>query len=140
MFRIGDNADLNLLLLMAVNHATWLASDGTFFPFVVIESHRKRKLTVFDSQPYEHAVEVARKSILDLAKSNQTMPDMYAIAFDGFATVENVKSDAVIVEAGEKGKAEALVIAQRYKKKEGDKSFQILGHSILLRPSKNMLA
>jgi hypothetical protein len=43
---------------------------------------------------------------------------MYAIAWDGFATVEGRKWDAILVEVGEATQRNGKVYAQRYEAKE----------------------
>lgn len=45
--------------------------------------------------------------------------DAYTIVYDGYATVEGVRYDAVYAEAAERGADSGFLIAQRYKPKKG---------------------
>lgn len=98
----------------------WLALDhgfgsienggGPLIPFTMtVNVDGARKLTRYASEQLEKGVALAQESI---------RPDislrMYAIAWDGFVTMDGKRTDAIIVEAGEKGARLAAVFCQRY--------------------------
>ena len=104
---------LSNLLFLALDHGIASIDNGAgpLVPFVIAEASGNRKISRFVADPYERSVAEARSYASTLA------PDvtLYAIAYDGYITVEGIKYDAIIVQGAERGKGEAYLIAQRYR-------------------------
>jgi hypothetical protein len=79
-------------------------------PFVVMESDGQRYIQRFDAEPYEAAVAEAKAFLAKVSDSTSA----YALAYDGFVTIEGTQFDAILVIAGERGDANAFVFTQRY--------------------------
>jgi hypothetical protein len=109
--------NIEMLTRRAVEHALGSIEDmqGPLISFTfVLDANldlreRKLVLTRFALETLEEGLAAAQASI---APSPDT--SMYAIAWDGYATVDKVKYDAVLVEVGESGKEHAAVYAQPY--------------------------
>ena len=63
----------------------------------------------------------------------------YAIAYDGFLTVQGTKFDAILVEASERGRPVGVRMAQRYTPKKLLRSFQTVGNPALLGECETLL-
>ena len=63
----------------------------------------------------------------------RSLPDAerVAIAYDGFVTVEGERSDAVLVEAHERGQPASVVVLQRYRPRALLKKFAVIGNPAL---------
>jgi hypothetical protein len=96
------------LALVALEHGLADRQGGAdFSPFVLIESDGCCYVRhCRDANPVNEAAAFLRRE-----------PDTsgtYALAYDGFVTVEDTKFDAVLVIAGEFGSPGAFVFTQRY--------------------------
>ena len=102
--------DLMEFALFALDHAadSVLPSSGPLVPFCLIEVGGERKLTRFLGD-LEEGQQAARD------KASQTPgAERAAVAWDGYLTVEGTRTDAVFVEASERGDSESVILAQRY--------------------------
>ena len=63
----------------------------------------------------------------------------YAIAHDGFITIEGTKYDAIFVEASERGRTGAVIMAQRYIPKTPQRSSERVGNPALLKEEESRL-
>jgi len=109
---------LNDLMFLALDHAvdSVRESSDLLTPFVMAEKDGdQRILTRFMDERLERGVEQAKKFIEE-KKDNF---DRYAIAWDGFVTIEGIKWDAMLVEAGDKMSETGILLCQRYQKKKG---------------------
>ena len=92
---------------------------GPLIPFTFVldanpdQARRQLMLTRHALEDLAECLQAAQASIRPDPNSS-----MYAIAWDGYVTVEGRKWDAVLIEAGESGNAEAVIYAQRYELKE----------------------
>jgi hypothetical protein len=114
--------DLASLSQKALEHGLGSIEDnlGPLIPFtlVVDESHpdpteRRIVLTRFAAEFLEESLQQAQGSIVPgpgIAR--------YAIAWDGYVTVEGRKWDAILVEAGDASAPDGMLLAQRYEAKE----------------------
>ncbi len=131
-----ENVKLNSLMFLALDHGVdSVRAGGHLIPFVMTESKGKRSLNRFASERLEVGQEEARKFV---SKSGDKT-EMYALAYDGFVTIEGKKYDAIIVEAGQRGNKEATLIAQRYKPKKLLQKFEVIGNPALIGSNKNLL-
>jgi len=125
------------LVSLALDHGieSVKASGGPLTPFAVTEGE-KRELHRFALEQLEDALAKARDFV---DKANQEII-FYAIAHDGFITVEGKKHDAILVEGGERGTLKALLFAQRYEPKKGIFSkFKTIGNAAFVGETENRL-
>jgi hypothetical protein len=107
---------LNDVMFMALDHGISSIADGTgpLIPFVITENKSgERTLKRFVSERVEEGVDTA-KSHVDQLRGGIVR---YAIAWDGYATVQGKKWDAVLVEAGDCNSDSAYLMIQRYERK-----------------------
>jgi len=64
--------------------------------------------------------------------------DLYAIAYDGFVTIDGKRYDAVIVEATERNLGKAYVMAQRYKPSAKNQPLQTIGNPAFLNRAESL--
>jgi hypothetical protein len=117
----NEQIRVNDLLLLALQYALDSVQDsgGPLTPFVVYESRRKRKMIKFateiseEGEISEQGVAEARKFASELASSDT---EVYALAFDGFVDIMGTHyRPAVIVECGERGDEDSIVLGQIYR-------------------------
>jgi hypothetical protein len=121
------------IAFFALDHGIYSIKDGEgpLVPFVISElGDGKRKLdryVVGDSEKWvlEESLAKARLGVSQLP-SNVTA---YAIAYDGYMTVQGTKCDAIFVEASERGRPRAVLLAQRYIPKTAGQNFQRVGNA-----------
>ena len=97
---------------LALDHAFGSIEDGggPLVPFTMsIGSDGKKGLTRFVAERLEEGLEQAKASVTATAALA-----MYAIAWDGYVTLDGRKWDAVFVEAGEASQEFGLMLCQRY--------------------------
>lgn len=117
---MGDSLspELETLSLLALEHGFNSISDseGPLVPFTIIEGPDGQELHRFVVGDFELelSVEAAQNSIA----SSRAELSRYAIAWDGYVTEPGRKTDAILVEAGERGTA--VLLAQRYGPLEPD--------------------
>jgi len=108
---------------------------GSLVPFLVTEG-AERKLERFLTERLEEGLAKAHVA----ASSLDSAVRAYAIAHDGYVTIEGTKFDAIIVEAGERGGPAAFMFAQRYKPKKGAfGSLKTVGNPAFLGESEQRL-
>lgn len=114
--------NLSELTNQALRHGLASIEDanGPLIPFTMLLDEtnpdpRERKLTMTRhvADYLEEALQAAQSSVVPNSGNS-----MYAIAWDGFVTVDGRKWDAILVEAGESSAPEGVVLAQRYEIKE----------------------
>jgi hypothetical protein len=95
------------------------SAEGPLIPFTFVLdanpdlANRTLVQTRFAAEYLDQALSRAQASIAPSPNAS-----MYAIAWDGFATVEGRKWDAILVEVGEATERDGKVYAQRYEAKE----------------------
>ena len=75
-----------------------------------------------------------------LSESASAAAQRYAIAFDGYLTVDGKRLDAAFVEAGERGQPEAVVFAQHYRVKKRSGKVERVGRPILVQAAQQLLS
>jgi len=125
------------LVFLALDHGidSVRASGGPLIPFVVFEQEGTRELRRFVAERLEHSLQKAREDIAAFPPSVTA----YAIAYDGFLTVQGTKFDAILVEASERGRPVGVRMAQRYTPKKLLRSFQTVGNPALLGECETLL-
>lgn len=106
--------ELNDLMFAALDHAVESIEDGgPLIPFVIsMNSQGERHLTRFANELLEEGLEAAQAYI----QKEKNNIKAYAIAWDGFITLEGKKWDCALVEAGEDIVKQGVLLAQRYEK------------------------
>ena len=118
------------LVFLALDHGvdSVRVSGGPLIPFIVVEQDGKRELHRFAAARLEEGQQQARAAVAALPP-NATA---YALAYDGYITVQGTKFDAILVEASERGRPAGVRMAQRYSPKKFLRSFQTVGNPALL--------
>ena len=111
-----DSVEFNGLIFFALDHGmeSIKNNSGPLVPFVI--SYKRigeRILTRFLTDRLEQGIEKARKFVFNARFDLE----MYAIAYDGYVTLEGQKYDAIIVEGGMRKIEQGMRLAQRYEKK-----------------------
>lgn len=109
------SVEMNDLMFAALDHAVASIEEaGPLVPFAMtINKGGDKKLTRFALELLEQGLEAAQAHI----HGEKDNIKAYAIAWDGFITIEGNKWDCVLVEAGELGTEQGVLLAQRYEKK-----------------------
>ncbi len=84
--------------------------SDTLVPFVVLESDGQLYSQRFEAESDELAVIEAKAFLAKVTDSTSA----YALAYDGYVTVEGAEFDAILIIAGERGDPNAFVFTQRY--------------------------
>ncbi|MGB4075835.1 hypothetical protein [Pseudomonas sp.] len=109
------SVEMNDLMFAALDHAiASIENAGPLVPFTMtISKAGDNKLTRFVLEMLEQGLEAAQAHIQNEKENLKT----YAIAWDGFVTIEGKKWDSIFVEAGELGTEQGVILSQRYEKK-----------------------
>ncbi|OXM72572.1 MULTISPECIES: hypothetical protein [Amycolatopsis] len=125
--------DATATLFDAIDHAVAEAEDTAsgFVPFVLAvlpDGEKVAKRYVDDEENFtvEGSVALARQ---DLAAADP-VPRHVALAWDGFLTLDEDRTEAVFVDAYEQGRPEGVRFAQRYLR--GGNGLELLGNPLLL--------
>ncbi len=108
--------EFNDLMFAALDHGTDSIKEaaGPLIPFVmIITGGGERKLRRFVTDQLEEGVEAARNFV----EEEKSDIEIYAIAWDGYLTLEGQKWDAILVEVGERIKEHGILLVQRYEQK-----------------------
>lgn len=110
-----NTIEMNDLLFAALDHAVAsIRNGGPLVPFTMItKKEGDTKLDRFAMEMLEQGLEAAQ-SYVDSLKDEIRM---YAIAWDGYITIEDKKWDSIFVEAGEATSEHGVLMIQRYEKK-----------------------
>ena len=113
-----DEIKLNDLMFKALDHAVFSIKDNgeALIPFSLTEdSSGQRTLTRHVAERIEVGVEEGKKHI----ESSKDQIERYALAYDGYLTVDGLRWEALFVEAGDKLGAFGVLLCQRYQRKKG---------------------
>ena len=128
------------LALKALDLALDCFSAGEHNPFILFvdESGQGQLVEVKDTEGNvnDKLVEMARQMV---AETIGTKAQRYAIAYDGYITIDGERTDAAFVEAGERGDPEAFLIAQRYRVKKRSKKPEKRGKPLITGPGRQLL-
>lgn len=111
-----DEVKLNDLMFQVLDHAlaSIKESGGPLIPFSIIEdASGEKKLTRYAAERLEDGEAQAKKRIEEMKEGIVR----YALAWDGFVTIQGKKWDALIIEAGDKVSPTGILLCQRYQKK-----------------------
>jgi hypothetical protein len=113
MEELSAREQLMDLVFLGLDHGIESIKDGggPLIPFVLIESAvGERDIKRFVADELEQAETEARAHL-----SGLTDAERVALVYDGYVTVENDRTDAVLVEAQERGQTNSLIFAQPYR-------------------------
>jgi hypothetical protein len=100
------------LAFFALDHAVAsIQPRGPLIPFVMVELDGKRSLHRFIADTLEAGLAQAKS----FAKAQLDSCERLVIAFDGFVTIEGVRTDAIYVDAFERAAVQGVRLFQRYK-------------------------
>jgi len=119
---VGD--ELMDLVFAALDHGVdSVSGGGPLIPFVLTEGPDGRNLSRFAAETLEEG----HSQALRYAASSDA--DRVAVAYDGYLTVEGERSDAVFVEAQERGAGSSVLFAQRYRPGGRLRKFAAVGNA-----------
>jgi hypothetical protein len=99
--------------VLALDHAadSVVASGGPLTPFSLVEESDEdhRQLTRHVCDTLEEGLAQARRKVREGVDIRQA-----AIAWDGYLTLDGLRTDAVFVQATNAGSSESIILAQRY--------------------------
>lgn len=106
---------MNDLMYAALDHAVEsIEESGPLIPFAMTINHDGHtNLNRFALEFLEQGLEAAHAFV----HREKEILKAYAIAWDGFVTIEDKKWDCILVEAGETGTEDGVLLAQRYERK-----------------------
>jgi len=127
---------LMALAVLALDHGigSVKAAGGPMTPFAVTETSEGRNLARFVTATLEEGQEQARIHVRGAAEAVRV-----AIAYDGYLTIEDERSDAVYVEAQERDQPTSVVLAQRYRPGGRLRKFSTIGNPAMLGPGEPLL-
>lgn len=124
--------DLAELAVFALNHALRSIEDseGMLVPFVMTDTENEgRSLHRFVADSMEESRQRARDWIAETDLSVVR----YAFAWDGYVRLDDVKWDAVFVEAGDRVLPHGMLLCQRYQLEAGeDGQRRVVGEPMLV--------
>ena len=124
---------LSQLLFMALDHGVdSVREGGPLIPFLMSSEGEKISMQRFASDQLEEATSLGRQHAAGLPRSVR----LAAFVYDGYVTVGAKKSDAVMVEAYERGMPQAVVFAQRYQPASGDTKLELIGNAAYVGTTK----
>jgi len=124
-----DDEGFEALVFTALNHAASCLEDGTegpLLPFAMIVDDGERIVRHFPSPAYEQTLDGA------LAFAGQGGYEFWAVAWDGYITLEGRRTEAIFVRAGTEGREESLLFAWRYERPLPNGGLRRLGDPVFL--------
>lgn len=133
MADLQQNAhELAELAIFALNHALRSIEDseGMLVPFVMTDNEEEgRSLHRFVANSMEQSRQRARDWVGEASPS----VSRYAFAWDGYVRVDDVKWDAVFVEAGGRVLPHGMLLCQRYRPGNGNgRQSHVVGEPMLV--------
>ncbi len=120
---------------LAIDHGFESIADGggPLVPFVMsVTTSGKKEMHRFAMERLEEGLARAQQHVRD----NQGDLRFYAIAWDGYVTLEGERTDAILVEAADRAQEHAVLFCQRYREvKKGlfrKKACERLGNPALI--------
>ena len=134
------------LILFALDHGIEsVRGGGPLVPFLLTTGSGRPTLARFVADSLDRS----REMVAAAASKLPADVNLYAFALDGYLRGESdqrgdsaggLRSDAIIVEGGQRGAAVAFLFAQMYQAKEGAHDLKILGKPTLVGETANRLA
>ena len=135
MSEIEASDELMEVVFAALDHGIdSVREGGPLIPFVLEEAEEGRSLARFAAERLEEGVEQAR------AHASASRSDRLAVAWGGYLTVEGERSDAIFVEAQERGTPASLIFAQRYRPGGRLRRFDVVGNAAFAGPGEGLFS
>lgn len=127
MHDIGASDALMDLMFDALDHGIGTVSDfgpeaGAMHPFVMVQDGERREMARLIGADAAGDIERGRAMLRNRGG------DRAALVYDGYVPDEGGKSDAILVEAAERGMGHGLLFAQRYAPAVGEGLFRTVGN------------
>ena len=124
MTEISASDELMNLAFFALDHGVESVKEGgPLVPFAVIENADGRSLSRFVAETLEEGQEQARRHVRASADAV-----LAAVVWDGYAKIEGERTDAILVEAHERGEPASVILLQRYRPGGRLKKFSTIGN------------
>lgn len=125
--RPGD--ELTELALDSLEHGINSVTDGgPLIPFAFVEASGGRALRRFMADTLEDSIAAGRSALAQGVEGALRA----TLAYDGFVTLEEQRTDAIYVEAFEVGTQRSFVFVQRYEPATPTNPFNAVGNAALL--------
>jgi len=124
-------------IFLGLDHGIESIKDGggPLVPFVMTKTNEEKNLSRILTDTLEDGVREAE----NLVKQLNPKPKLALIAFDGYATIDSKRYDAIIVRSFDSSEADGLIFAQRYVPKEIGIGINPMGNSALVGYEPNLL-
>jgi hypothetical protein len=125
----GEDEGFEALVLTALDHATSCLTGGDggpLLPFAMIVDEGERSVRHFASPEYAQTLDGA------LAFASGGDYEFWAVAWDGYMTLEGQRTDAVFVRAGAEGHVDSVLFAWRYERSTPNGDFRRIGDPVFL--------
>jgi hypothetical protein len=111
---INPSEEFASFFFLAIDHGfdSIESGGGPLTPFAMtVSASGEKSLHRFAADRLEQGLEMARSHVA----ANRESVSKYAIAWDGYVTLGGKRTDAILVEAAERGDNRALLFCQRYR-------------------------
>lgn len=124
-------------IFLGLDHAINSIKDGggPLVAFVMTKTDDKKQLNRILTDRLEDAPIEAEEFL----KTLRPIPKLALIAYDGYATVQGERNDAIIVRSFDISEDDGLIFAQRYIQKEQGVGIDAYGNSALMGYEPNLL-
>jgi hypothetical protein len=122
------------LVYAALDDGVASLSDGTLLPFAMIEGPSGRRLARFVAEPYEEGVRRAGLAVAEQRDAHRVL-----IAYDGYVTLDGVRSDALVIEAHDRRRTHGVTFALRYRPASSEGGFEVIGDPAFTGPGDPLL-
>jgi hypothetical protein len=131
---MDDNYELTIKLAgLTLAHAAWSVSNGeTLCTLALVEKGDEHELYRFEADSIPESVEAARQKLKELAA------DRWALAYDGYITLNDERRDALIIQLPEAPQLPARII-QKYKPVKFMRGFKIVGSPLLVESDGSLI-
>lgn len=123
---VSETAYLELMRVagFALAHAVWCVSDNeVLIPFIIQQSDGERQLVRFTAERLEDGVAEARRRVAE----NPAGAASAVILFDGYATIDGDRNDALVLEAFDHASgSQPFNIYQPYRPGQAGEGFAVL--------------
>jgi hypothetical protein len=131
---IPASEELMELAFLALDHGIASVTEGgPLIPFALTENGEGRQLARFAAETLEEGQAHARQHV----RASDAL--RVAIAYDGYLTIDDERTDAIFVEAQERGQSGSVSFAQRYRPAGRFKKFATIGNAAFVGSGESLL-
>lgn len=127
--------NLTSKLISVLDYAIGLKKDGIdpMIPFAFVYVGETSTIKSFVGDNPKYADKLFEKTILE------EKPDYAIYGYDGYLTIDDRKTDAILLKAFDKSDSVIYLIGQRFIPKQSDTEFETLGNPAFLGTEENIL-